>query len=323
MRSFENAKTSGINKFSSEKNIIEVITVKKNKFSEFFKGKGYFVLLFVGVIAIAAVAFIGSQLSANQKPEDQEYVDLNDTDSNIAAGEDNNTQVAEGNPVSEDVANSGSNKTNDTAANDAGSQSVAGNDVEYDDYSNVVGNSQTKGTDTAKDASTDTASSDDAAVAAGSKSVEADNTAALEALSFNADDGLLWPVKGNVIMDFSMDHTTYFATLMQYKVNPAIIIGAEAGEDVLAAADGIVTALDSDNEETGYTVTMSIGDGYNLVYGQLNKDSVDLKVGDSVKSGDMIGKVDDPTKYYSVEGSNLYFEVTQNDQAVNPMLYLK
>jgi murein DD-endopeptidase MepM/ murein hydrolase activator NlpD len=284
----------------------------KKKFSESFKGKGYFVLLFIGVIAIAAVAFVGSQISSDKNSEDQQYVDLNETDDNTAAVKDD-TQLTQNNPVSEGVANSGSNSTQDTAANDTPSTEVAGNDVEYDDYSN--------GNGTAQQALTMESTAD--AVETTSDTVEPDNSAALEALSFNTEDGLLWPVEGNVIMDYSMDHTLYFATLMQYKCNPAIIIDAKAGDEVKASTDGIVTAIDADNEETGYTVTMSIGDGFSLVYGQLDKDSVALKVGDSVKEGAVIGTIADPTKYYSVEGSNLFFEVMKNDETVDPMLYLR
>jgi murein DD-endopeptidase MepM/ murein hydrolase activator NlpD len=119
-----------------------------------------------------------------------------------------------------------------------------------------------------------------------------------------------------------MDHTIYFATLMQYQVNPAIILKAEVGTEVKAAADGMITAIEENNAETGYTITMAIGDDYNLVYGQLNKDSVTMKVGDSVEQGAVIGSVAEPTKYYSVEGSNLYFQMFKNDETVNPMLYL-
>ena len=32
-------------------------------------------------------------------------------------------------------------------------------------------------------------------------------------LSFSEKDVLLWPVDGNVLMNYSMDHTIYFATL--------------------------------------------------------------------------------------------------------------
>ncbi|MDD3138520.1 MAG: M23 family metallopeptidase [Lachnospiraceae bacterium] len=291
--------------------------MKKNKFTEFFKGKGYYMLLFVGVIAIAAVALIGSQFSSNQNTEDQEYVDLNDTDTDIAAADDDKT--AENNPVSEGIANNASDSTNDTAANDVATQDVASNEVEYEDYSAETGDSteQAQATD-----SEEVAQAEDAAVETAGSVVQPDNSAAIGALSFKADDGLLWPVQGNVIMNYSMDHTIYFATLMQYKCNPAIILDAEVGTEVKAAADGIITEI-VENEETGYTITMNIGNNYNLVYGQLNKDSVSLKVGDSVNEGDVIGTISEPTKYYSVEGSNLFFEVTENDQTVNPMLYLR
>jgi murein DD-endopeptidase MepM/ murein hydrolase activator NlpD len=108
---------------------------------------------------------------------------------------------------------------------------------------------------------------------------------------------------------------------MQYKCNPAIIIDAEVGTEVKAAATGIVSSVEENNEETGCTVTMSIGDGYSVVYGQL--DNVELEVGDSVSEGDVLGTIDEPTKYYSVEGSNLYFKVMENEQTVNPMLLLR
>ena len=124
-------------------------------------------------------------------------------------------------------------------------------------------------------------------------------------------------------MNYSMDHTVYFATLMKYACNPAIIIDAEVGTEVKAAYKGVITSIEPTDEETGYTITMSIGDGYSLVYGQLDAESVTLKVGDLVNEGDVIGKIDEPTKYYTVEGSNLYFEVLANDQTVNPMLLLR
>ena len=36
----------------------------------------------------------------------------------------------------------------------------------------------------------------------------------------------------------------------------------------------------------------------------------------------MIGHVAEPTKYYSVEGSNVYFKLTKDGEAVNPLDYL-
>lgn len=296
--------------------------MKKNKFTEFFKGKGYYVLLFVGVIAIAAVAVIGSQLSSDQNQEGENIVDLNEPDDNIAA-EDEDTQLAENNPVSEGIVNNASDSTTDIAANEDAGQEMANNEdlIEYEGYSeDTIGDA-----DLADEAeSTEVAQEEEVvpdAVETTGSTVQADTTAAMENLNFQEDKGLLWPVSGNVLMNYSMDHTIYHATLMQYKCNPAIIIDAEVGTEVKAAATGIVSSVETDNEETGCTVTMSIGDGYSVVYGQL--DNVELEVGDSVSEGDVLGTIDEPTKYYSVEGSNLYFKVMENEQTVNPMLLLR
>ena len=46
-------------------------------------------------------------------------------------------------------------------------------------------------------------------------------------------------------------------------------------------------------------------------------------MGDRVSRGDLLGFVSEPTKYYSVEGSNLYFQMLKDGEPVNPMDYLQ
>lgn len=108
------------------------------------------------------------------------------------------------------------------------------------------------------------------------------------ALDFSESDTLVWPIVGNVLVNYSMDKTVFFATLQQYKYNPAIIIAATQGEGITAAADGQVTTIYED-PEIGTAVIMNLGDGYELTYGQLT----DLTVaeGDVVTTGEIIGKV--------------------------------
>lgn len=293
--------------------------MKKNRFTEFFKGKGYYVLLFVGVLAIAAVAIIGSQLASNQSNKSQNNVDLNDTGNNIASQSGDN-QVADNNPASGNAVNN-ENSSTDTATNDNGQNTASNQDqVEYEGYAdnaNTASSTNTSAQIAQAQGEAAASQQDQPAVATESSKVES----ALDNLSFKTDDGLSWPVQGNVIMNYSMDHTIYFATLMQYKCNPAIIIDAEVGTEVKAAADGVVTKIDPNNDETGFTITMQIGNGYSLIYGQLG--NVSLEVGDVVNEGDVIGTISEPTKYYTVEGSNLYFQVMDNDQTVNPMLLLR
>ncbi len=148
--------------------------------------------------------------------------------------------------------------------------------------------------------------------------VSANNSAV--ALQFAANDVLNWPVQGNIILDYSMDATTYFPTLDQYKYNPAVLIQSDVGTEVCAAASGVVESI-VETEETGITVTMDIGGGYQLVYGQLQ--GVDFGTGAYIEKGSVVGTVASPTKYYSVEGSNLYFKMLENGAPTDPVNFLK
>jgi len=289
--------------------------VKKNRLTEFFKDKGYYVLLFVGIIAIAAVALIGSNLSSSQKDKGEDFVDLNEPDDNMAAENDNNELQADNNDTSDQQAD---NVISPGSDNTTQNQDIAQNDhlLEFD----VFTEEEEKGIDLAEvDENTTAAIEEDRdkqpAVETAGAAVK--NTAPLK---FDADAGLLWPVEGNVIMNYSMDHLVYHSTLMQFKVNPAIIIDAEVGTEVKAAATGVITDI-YDDPVTGLTVAMDIGDGYSLVYGQLA--NVNHKIGDRLSEGDIIGTINEPTKYYTVEGSNLYFMMLDGEETVNPMLYLR
>ncbi len=148
--------------------------------------------------------------------------------------------------------------------------------------------------------------------------VQADGIAATvqPELDFNEEDGLVWPIVGDVLINYSMDQTIYFPTLDQYKYNPAIVISAAQGESISAAADGRVTSVSYD-PGTGNTVVMDLGNGYELTYGQL--ENITVSEGSYVHVGDGIGTVAAPTKYYSLEGTNVYFKLTKDGEPVNPM----
>ena len=117
-----------------------------------------------------------------------------------------------------------------------------------------------------------------------------------------------------------MDKTVYFSTLDQYKYNPALIIGGNVGEHIGAAAPGIVLSVEQ-NAQTGTTVTLDMGNGYTAIYGQLK--DVAVEIGDYVNTGDALGYMSEPTKYYSVEGPNLYFEVQKDGVPVNPLDFVE
>ena len=140
-----------------------------------------------------------------------------------------------------------------------------------------------------------------------------------EAISFSANDVLDWPIEGNVILNYSMEQSIYFATLDQYKYNPAIIISGNVGDEVRAAATGRVTSIKVDTQ-TGVTVTMDLGNGYEMICGQL--ENLRVREGDTVQKGTVIGVVAEPSKYYVVEGPNVYFQMLKDGKPVNPLEYM-
>ncbi len=138
-------------------------------------------------------------------------------------------------------------------------------------------------------------------------------------LSFASSDVMVWPVDGNVLICYSMDETVYFSTLDQYKYNPALIISGEVGEQVVAAAECEILSIE-ETAQTGLTVTVALGNGFEAVYGQLK--DVQVRTGDRIQQGELIGYLNDPTKYYSVEGCNLYFQLLEDGEPINPLEYL-
>lgn len=147
----------------------------------------------------------------------------------------------------------------------------------------------------------------------------ATSTSIQPALTFSDSDTLSWPIVGNVLINYSMDKTVYFPTLEQYKYNPAIMISAVEGETITAAANGKVNSVYAD-PELGNVIVMELGNGYEITYGQLK--DITVSEGGFVNKGDIIGSVAAPTKYYVVEGCNVYFKLTKDGIPVNPMTKL-
>lgn len=134
-------------------------------------------------------------------------------------------------------------------------------------------------------------------------------------LHFAESDGLLRPLEGEVLIPFNMSGSEYFSTLREYKYNPALILAAEEGTSVFACAAGKVVDIYQDSE-IGQAVTVELGDGYRITYGQLK--GLNVALNSYINPGDMIASVAAPTKYYCMEGSNLYLELSLNGEPVDP-----
>ncbi|MCI8342443.1 MAG: M23 family metallopeptidase [Firmicutes bacterium] len=126
----------------------------------------------------------------------------------------------------------------------------------------------------------------------------------------------MWPVEGEIVLDFSNDAVVYDPTLEQFRTNDNVCILANVGSEVVCAADGKVTSV-TDDFEKGTVVVVDHGDGWTTTYSQLSDDKA-VSVGDKVKKGEKIGNVSEPTAFGAAIGSHLEFKICQGDIAIDP-----
>ena len=89
-----------------------------------------------------------------------------------------------------------------------------------------------------------------------------------ESVTYNGTSKLTWPVKGNIILPYSVNSTIYFESLDQYRINKGILIEAKEGDEVKAVRKAKVTEIKK-SAEYGQTVRMDLGNEYTVLYGQL------------------------------------------------------
>lgn len=115
----------------------------------------------------------------------------------------------------------------------------------------------------------------------------------------------------------------YNSTLNQYCLHQGIDFKAEAGTSVRAAYSGTIISITQDLLHGG-KVVIDHGNGLKTVYLSIDVNA-NLKVGSTVKAGEVIGTVSAPAdtmgREYN-EGAHLHFEMLENDKNINPTVYL-
>ena len=195
----------------------------------------------------------------------------------------------------------------DKSTADKGIQNTAKNAAEFEQA----------GLDLAKNVNSE-ADQADSTLETKAEDLEAANASVAETLGDGAK--MVMPTEGDVLKPFSMDATIYFETLDQYKCNPAMLIKADVNQEVVASFGGKVESV-KENAVNGTMITVDMGNGYKAMYGQMK--DIGIKEGDSIVKGQALGNVAQPTKYFSEEGSHLYFGMTKDDEPINPQDYLE
>ena len=129
------------------------------------------------------------------------------------------------------------------------------------------------------------------------------------------------PLKGEVLMAFSMDQLVYSPTLADWRTHDGVDISAAPGTTVLAATAGTVAAVE-DDPLMGTTVVIEHEGGYATTYANLQSTPT-VEAGDFVTAGQIIGAVGTTASAESAQSPHLHFSVTRDGEAVDPDSFLK
>lgn len=110
-------------------------------------------------------------------------------------------------------------------------------------------------------------------------------------------------------------------TLNCYHFHTGLDLAGEAGTNVLACLDGKVENIIKDDLLDGNVVTIAHENGIRTSYFFINV-AENLKVGDKVSRGQVIGTIAEATGSEYKEGAHLHFEVTVNGELADPEEYL-
>ena len=282
------------NSITSGKTTTEVITMK-TKLNQLFKDKLFLVMLVLGLLTIVAAAGVVTIQRGNLPGEENPYIQMEDPGSLIAE----ETRGAGGTQLAGD-ANATENVTAQTAAPSEEETKPAVRETRAYAFAEEKEPEATE-----------------APAAPAGTGIEAATPLVLD---FSDASRMAWPIRGNILLDYSMDSTIYFPTLAQYQCNPAVIIQGEVSDPVAAPANARVMAVGA-NEEIGNYVMLELGNDYVATCGQLKE--IQVVENEYLEAGQILGYVAEPTKYYSIEGNNVYFELRHGEETVDPLDYFE
>ena len=270
-------------------------------------------LLLGGILTLALVVTCGVVYQSGSKstPNEKELVMENEEDSVDQAIRTEERAASEEETADANTSNvegSRSVEEETTQEKEGTDQTEASQDQGENTQETETGETEENQEGTAQDSET-----------ASAQITEQVETAMAPDLNFTESSLMEWPVSGQVVLDYNMDNTVYFPTLNVYKTSPAIAISAEVGTPVMAVANGQILSI-TENEETGTTVTVDMGNGYQAIYGQLK--DVPFQAEEYVSAGAVLGYINEPTKYYTKEGANLYFALQKDGTPLDPLQYL-
>ena len=130
----------------------------------------------------------------------------------------------------------------------------------------------------------------------------------------------VWPLKGEILMNFARSELLYSKTLADWRAHMGVDIAAGMGAEVMSISSGVVESVE-DDDLMGTTVVINHGDKLYSVYSNL-AELPTVKAGDKVSSGDIIGAIGETALLEIGEVPHLHFEMVLNGEQINPDDYL-
>lgn len=130
----------------------------------------------------------------------------------------------------------------------------------------------------------------------------------------------IMPVEGEIMREYAKENLIYSQTLDEWVTHLGIDIKADKTSVVKAAAPGKVTAIKND-PRYGLTVVVEHTKGFKTVYSNLLTAEY-VSIGQEVQSGQTLGTVGNTATFEILDEYHLHFEILENDENVDPNLYL-
>jgi len=124
------------------------------------------------------------------------------------------------------------------------------------------------------------------------------------------------PVSGEIMTDYSDTQPIFSPTFGDWRVHAAVDIAGELGTPVRAAAQGTVTAIESDLM-WGTTVVLTHADGYESRYCNLGAKPT-VSVGTKVEVGQVIGSIGQTAQAEVGQQPHLHFALYLDGEPVDP-----
>ncbi len=131
----------------------------------------------------------------------------------------------------------------------------------------------------------------------------------------------MMPVEGEIMQKFAKDELVFSNTLQEWVTHNGIDIKAEKTTVVKASEAGTVKSIKND-PRYGLTVVIEHQDGFSTSYSNLLTAEF-IKEGEEVEKGQTIGTVGNTATFEIADESHLHFEILQNNEAVDPTMYIK